>query len=92
MAKPGYADQAFWVRLVFMFVYWALLNIALSVFGIALIILTVIRFGSQFEPTSLGDFVSSLSNFISQTLSFVCFQTEEKPYPFQSWPSAKKGQ
>jgi hypothetical protein len=89
MAKPGYADQGFWVRLVFMAVYWAVLNISLSVFGIALIILTIIRFGSQFEPKSLTDFVASLSNFISQTLSFVCFQTEEKPYPFQPWPNAK---
>jgi hypothetical protein len=35
MAKPGYADQGFWVRLVFMAVYWAVLNISLSVFGIA---------------------------------------------------------
>lgn len=92
MAKPGYADQGFWVRLVFMFIYWALLNISLSIFGIALVILTVIRFGSQFEPTALASFISSLSNFISQTLSFVCFQTEAKPYPFQSWPNAKKGQ
>jgi hypothetical protein len=72
-----------------MAVYWAVLNISLSVFGIALIILTIIRFGSQFEPKSLADFVASLSNFISQTLSFVCFQTEEKPYPFQPWPNAK---
>jgi len=92
MNKPGYADQAFWVRLVFMFIYWAVLNISLSIFGIALVILTIIRFGSQFEPTPLANFLSSLSDFISQTLSFVCFQTEEKPYPFQSWPNANKGQ
>ena len=91
MAKPGYADQGFWVRLVFMAVYWAVLNISLSIFGVLLLILTIIRFGSQFEPTPLAHFVSALSNFISQTLSFVCFQTEEKPYPFQAWPSDEKG-
>lgn len=91
MAKPGYADQGFWVRLVFMIVYWAVLNISLSVFGLGLVLLTIIRFGSQFEPSSLANFMASLSNFISQTLSFVCFQTEEKPYPFQNWPTSKKG-
>ena len=88
MKKPGYADQNFWIRLIFMMLFWTILNIALSVFGILLLILTIVRFGSQYQPDMLNSAVMSLARFISQIFSFISFQTERKPFPFQAWPTS----
>lgn len=90
MSKPGYADQAFWMRLIFMLIYWFVLNISITIFGFLLLILVVIKFGSQFEPTSLSKIVNSLSVFISQIFSYLSFRTEDKPFPFQKWPMERE--
>lgn len=90
MKKPGYADQDFWIRLIFMIVFWAVLNIAMSVFGIALLLLTIVRFGSQYEFEILDKIVISTARFIGQIFEFLSFQTEEKPFPFQDWPTTEK--
>ncbi len=42
MSKPGYTDQGFWLRLVFMLVYWVVLNIAVTVFGVLLVVVVVV--------------------------------------------------
>lgn len=86
MDKPGYADQGFWFRLFFMLVYWCLLNVALTLFGFLLIIVALIRFGSKSEPVTLGGWLRSIGAFIKQTVEFLGFNSEEKPFPFQPWP------
>lgn len=86
MNKPGYANQDFWIRMLFMLIYWGLLNIALTVFGFLVIITTLVRFGSKTELTSLNYWLSSTGVFIKQTISFLSFSKEEKPFPFQFWP------
>lgn len=90
MNKPGYSDQGFWVRMIYMLVYWFLLNISLTVFGFLLLLITIIRFGSQYSPNGLIDFQFKVTKFITQTLDFLTFKTEEKPYPFQPWPKAEQ--
>lgn len=90
MNKPGYADQDFWIRLIFMILFWAVLNIAISIFGIALLVLTIIRFGSQYEFPLLNSILVTTARFIGQIFDFLSFQTEEKPFPFQDWPESQQ--
>jgi fatty acid desaturase len=87
MSKPGYKDQSMWIRLVFMALYWGLINLAVCVFGFLLVIVTVIKLASRYEPYTLGGWLTSLSTFIQQSFRFLAFQTEEKPFPFQAWPN-----
>ncbi|RDL46032.1 DUF4389 domain-containing protein [Marinomonas piezotolerans] len=88
MGKPGYADQNYWIRILFMLIYWCLLNIALTLFGFLLIIVGVIRLGSKHEPVTLTSWLKSVGMFIKQIMSFLAFTTEEKPFPFQPWPES----
>ncbi|CUB03497.1 DUF4389 domain-containing protein [Marinomonas fungiae] len=88
MSKPGYANQEFWIRMLFMLVYWGVLNIALTVFGFLVIIATLVRFASKSEVSLLDQWVSSTGTFIKQTISFLSFTKDEKPFPFQSWPES----
>lgn len=86
MSKPGYASQEFWIRMLFMLIYWGLLNIALTVFGFLIIIGVVVRFTSKCECSTLDTWLKTVGIFIKQTVSFLAFATEDKPFPFQPWP------
>lgn len=78
------------IRLVFMVIFAALLQLAIMVlwpvvvlqFGFALIT------GSDNE--ALREFGKSLSTFVRQTLDFLTYNTEDKPFPFQDWPTGKQ--
>ncbi|WP_111637003.1 DUF4389 domain-containing protein [Marinomonas shanghaiensis] len=87
MSKPGYADQGFWFRVIFMLLYWVVLNIAVTVFGVLLVLVSLVKLGSKHEPVMLSSWLKSVTAFIGQIFSFLSFQSEEKPFPFQPWPS-----
>lgn len=89
MAKPGYADQGFWLRLIFMLFYWAVLNISLTVFGILILVVSVIKLVSKYDVAMLVGWLTSVSMFIRQTCRFLSFEEDEKPFPFQPWPVVK---
>lgn len=86
MSKPGYADQGFWFRVIFMLLYWVILNIAVTVFGVLLVLVSLIKLGSKHEPVLLAGWLKSMTSFIGQIFSFLSFGSEEKPFPFQPWP------
>ncbi|MBR7888538.1 DUF4389 domain-containing protein [Marinomonas sp. A79] len=88
MSKPGYSDQGFWFRVIFMLLFWVILNIAVTVFGFLLVLVSMIKFGSKTEPETLGSWLKSIALFIRQIFSFLSYQTEEKPFPFQPWPQS----
>lgn len=90
MSKPGYASQEFWIRMVFMLIYWGLLNIALTVFGFLVIIATLVRFASKCDGSVVDGWLKSVGIFVRQTVSFLSFSTEEKPFPFQPWPESEQ--
>lgn len=92
MSKPGYGNQEFWIRMLFMLIYWGLLNIALTVFGFLVIITTLVRFTSKSEAPTLNYWVTSVGGFIKQTISFLAFSSDEKPFPFQPWPESNNSE
>lgn len=86
MSKPGYADQGFWFRVIFMLIYWVVLNVAVTVFGVLLILVSLVKLGSKHEPVMLSSWLKAMAAFIGQIFSFLSFGSEEKPFPFQPWP------
>jgi len=86
MSKPGYADQGFWFRVIFMLLYWVVLNIAVTVFGVLLVLVSLVKLGSKHEAVTLSSWLKSVTAFIGQIFAFMSFETEEKPFPFQPWP------
>jgi hypothetical protein len=89
MSKPGYANQGFWFRLIFMVLYWLVLNVAITVFGILVILVSLMKLGSKHEPVTLGAWLRSVTLFIKQIFAFLSFEDDEKPFPFQPWPQVK---
>ncbi|WP_394179357.1 DUF4389 domain-containing protein [Marinomonas posidonica] len=86
MSKPGYAKQDFWFRLIFMVFYWFVLNLALTVFGILVVLVSLVKLGSKHEPVTLAYWLTNASAFIGQIFAYLSYADEEKPFPFQPWP------
>jgi hypothetical protein len=72
-----------WTRFVFMFLYAFVLNFVISVsIGLAFIQFLFFLFTSKVnEP--LSDFNKHLFLFVSDTLKFLLFETDNKPFPFK---------
>ena len=79
-----------WLRLVFMIVF-----ATVSYFGLCLVwVISFFQFifylvtGKSNKP--LTTFSSSLGQYISEIISYLCFNEEDKPFPFTEWPSQSK--
>ena len=72
-----------WTRLAFMFLYAFVLNFVISVsIGLAFIQFLFFLFTSKIND-SLADFNKHLFLFVSDTLKFLLFETDNKPFPFK---------
>lgn len=72
-----------WARFAFMFLYAFVLNFVISVsIGLAFIQFLFFLFTSKIND-SLADFNKHLFLFVSDTLKFLLFETDNKPFPFK---------
>ena len=72
-----------WIRLLFMLLYGFVINFALTLcIGLAIVQFLFYLFTSK-PNTSIANFNSHLLEFFHDSLAFLLFQTEEKPFPFK---------
>ena len=72
-----------WTRFAFMFLYAFVLNFVISVsIGLAFVQFLFFLFTSKIND-SLADFNNHLFLFVSDTLIFLLFETDDKPFPFK---------
>ena len=73
-----------WARFIFMFGYAFVLNLLLPIYiGLAFIQFLFFLVASK-PNTSIQKFNSSMVEFFSDTLRFLLFGTDEKPFPFKN--------
>ena len=73
-----------WARFIFMFGYAFVLNLLLPIY-IGLAFIQFLFFLITSKPnTSIQKFNSSMVEFFSDTLRFLLFGTDEKPFPFKN--------
>ncbi|MCW8127068.1 DUF4389 domain-containing protein [Microbulbifer halophilus] len=77
-----------WMRLLYMVLFFFLLELAAFVM-LAVVVLqflfSIISGGANDNLRRLGDQIAS---YIFQTLQFLIYNTEEKPFPFSEWPES----
>ncbi|MCX2778912.1 DUF4389 domain-containing protein [Microbulbifer thermotolerans] len=78
-----------WMRLLYMVLFFFLLEIA----GVVMLAVVVLQFlfaiitgGANDNLRRLGDQIAS---YVYQTLQFLVYNTEEKPFPFSEWPQSE---
>jgi len=86
--KSNLTSSKHWLRLVFMLVFAAVLQLASIVMWILVIAQFIFSLITGEDNTNLRKFGHSLSIYIFATLKFLTYASEEKPFPFADWPSA----
>ena len=87
--KSNLTSSKHWIRLFFMILF----ALALQIASVVMTALVVVQFffalitGS--DNSQLRKFGDSLSIFIFNTLQFLIYNSEEKPFPFADWPESK---
>ena len=73
-----------WIRFIFMVLYAFIINFALTILiGLAFIQFLFVLFTSKVN-TSISSINSHVLEFFNDSLKFLLFQTEEKPFPFKN--------
>ena len=73
-----------WIRFIFMLGYAFAINFALSIsIGLSFIQFLFFLFTSKTNE-SIGNFNAYIIEFFHDTLSFLLFETDDKPFPFKS--------
>ncbi|WP_075184761.1 DUF4389 domain-containing protein [Teredinibacter haidensis] len=80
-------NHSHWLRLIFMLLFAMLLHVAGAIMWIICALQFLFVLGTGRDNSNLRSLGSSLSAFIHQGLNFVSYNTEEKPFPFNSWPA-----
>ncbi|MES2676335.1 MAG: DUF4389 domain-containing protein [Pseudomonadota bacterium] len=75
-----------WLRLVFMLIFAALLQLASIVMWVLVIAQFLFSLFTGEDNVKLRKFGESLSAYIFHTLKFLSYNSEEKPFPFSDWP------
>lgn len=84
--KGTLSNSNTWVRLAYMFVFTLLLMAARLVITLVVIVqfLLVLVTGSDNE--NLRNLGQGLGKWVYQTVMFLTFNTDSKPFPFDEWP------
>ena len=86
--KSNLLSSRHWLRLLFMLVFAAVLQLASIVMWILVIAQFIFSLITGADNPQLRKFGHELSGYIFDTLKFLTYASEEKPFPFADWPLA----
>jgi hypothetical protein len=84
--KSNLTSSKHWLRLLFMLVFAAVLQVASIVMWVLVIAQFIFSLITGEDNLQLRKFGHSLSIYIFDTLKFLTYASEEKPFPFADWP------
>lgn len=84
--KSNLTSSKHWLRLVFMLLFAAVLQLASLVMWILVAAQFLFSLITGEDNQHLRRFGHSLSTYIYDVLKFLCYSSEEKPFPFADWP------
>ncbi|WP_039913556.1 DUF4389 domain-containing protein [Cellvibrio mixtus] len=84
--KSNLTSGKHWLRLVFMLLFAAVLQLASLVMWVIVAVQFLFSLITGEDNQHLRRFGHSLSTYIYDVLKFLCYSSEEKPFPFADWP------
>jgi hypothetical protein len=85
--KSNLTSSKHWFRLIFMLLFAAVLQLASIVMWALVITQFFFSLITGEDNQYLRRFGHSLSTYIYDVLKFLCYSSDEKPFPFADWPS-----
>lgn len=90
--KSNLTSSKHWLRLVFMLIFAAVLQLASICMWILVIVQFLFSLITGQDNSGLRKLGHELSIYIFDTLKFLTYASEEKPFPFADWPQVDEPQ
>ncbi|MEA3291282.1 MAG: DUF4389 domain-containing protein [Pseudomonadota bacterium] len=85
---PNLLDVGHWLRLLLMLLFFAaVFYVAKFIITIAMLVQWVIVLFAGTPNERLRGFTAQLNRFSYQSLQFLTFNSDERPFPFSEWPT-----
>ena len=84
--KVPFANSDTWVRFAYMVLFTVLLLAARLVISVLVLVQFILVLFSSKDNENLRNLGQGLGKWVYQTIMFLTFNTENKPFPFDEWP------
>lgn len=88
--KSNLTSSRHWLRLLFMILFAVVLYVAAIVMSFLVLLQFLFSLITGKDNHNLREFGQSLALYIYQTLRFLTYNSEQKPFPFDDWPSTEE--
>ncbi len=88
--KGNLTSSKHWLRLLFMILFAVVLYVAAIVMSFLVALQFLFSLITGKDNRNLREFGQSLARYIYQTLRFLTYNSEQKPFPFDDWPSTEE--
>lgn len=85
-SKPMHQESD-WYRLLYMLLFIAILNVIGVIMSVLIPLQFILSVVTQSTNENLKSFSRSIAEYVFQVLTFLTYNSDEKPYPFSDWPS-----
>lgn len=75
-----------WLRVIFIVLFWLLLTLIGWVVGAVVVVQFIIVLLTGDKNVRLASFGSRLGTYLKDVVNFICFSSDEKPFPFSDFP------
>lgn len=84
--KSNLLSQKTWLRLPFILLFIILLNLALTLTWVLVPLQFIFTLFSGSRNSGLHRFADMTCQYMHQVLTFLCYVSDEKPFPFSDFP------
>lgn len=84
--KSNLLSSKHWLRLLYMLLFAVILYVAIMVVWVLVVVQFLFSLITGQDNFKIRQFAYSLSTYIYQTLKFLTYSSDEKPFPFADWP------
>lgn len=88
--KTNLQSKSIWVRVLYMLLFVLAYSVAEFVLGITVVIQVIIKLVTGSLNENLKTFGKQISLYIYDVLQFLTFNSEDKPFPFDEWPTGER--
>lgn len=87
--KDNIKSESFWLRSLFMILFFVIYRFVDIVVVLVAISQWLYMLLTGDASASLSRFAGGLGAYVAQIISYLSYNTEEKPFPFTDWPQAR---
>ena len=87
--KTNVTSRNHWTRFLYMLLFAVILYFASVIVSVVVVLQFIFALLTGGDNENLRKFGASLSSYIYQSLQFLTYASDDKPFPFADWPEGE---